>query len=162
MLGFSEEDKERIGVAQQGGGGKGVVRGVLGLPGRFVGGILGGKSAGSHANAAASDNQVKTPSSLIQRMSTQEQVFSLRDNVLLGFCICSHLRIYGWISYSKTQKSEKEEKQKRQQQQPKPNKIRRRQDKTHLCRLNQNFRRCLSDRQRVINGSRDYFSKIIK
>ncbi|CAH8354057.1 unnamed protein product [Eruca vesicaria subsp. sativa] len=56
MLGFSEEDKERIGVAQQGGG-KGVVRGVLGLPGRFVGGILGGKSAGSHPNAAASDNQ---------------------------------------------------------------------------------------------------------
>ena len=58
MLGFSEEDKERIGVAQQGGG-KGVVRGVLGFPGRFVGGILGGKTAGSHANAA-SDNQVKT------------------------------------------------------------------------------------------------------
>ncbi|ESQ43922.1 hypothetical protein EUTSA_v10005812mg [Eutrema salsugineum] len=55
MLGFSEEDKERIGVAQQGGG-KGVVRGVLGFPGRFVGGILGGKSADSHANAA-SDNQ---------------------------------------------------------------------------------------------------------
>ncbi|RID54622.1 hypothetical protein BRARA_G01927 [Brassica rapa] len=55
MLGFSEEDKERIGVAQQGGG-KGVVRGVLGFPGRFVGGILGGKTAGSHANAA-SDNQ---------------------------------------------------------------------------------------------------------
>ncbi|CAN6935800.1 unnamed protein product [Brassica oleracea] len=54
MLGFSEEDKERIGVAQQGGG-KGVVRGVLGFPGRFVGGILGGKTAGSHANAA-SDN----------------------------------------------------------------------------------------------------------
>ncbi|CAH2063217.1 unnamed protein product [Thlaspi arvense] len=55
MLGFSEEDKERIGAAQQGGG-KGVVRGVLGFPGRFVGGILGGKSADSHANAA-SDNQ---------------------------------------------------------------------------------------------------------
>uniref|UniRef100_M4CGX3 GRIP domain-containing protein n=1 Tax=Brassica campestris TaxID=3711 RepID=M4CGX3_BRACM len=55
MLGFSEEDKERIGVAQQGGG-KGVVRGVLGFPGRFVGGILSGKPAGSHANAA-SDNQ---------------------------------------------------------------------------------------------------------
>ncbi|XP_020882531.1 golgin candidate 3 isoform X2 [Arabidopsis lyrata subsp. lyrata] len=53
MLGFSEEDKERIGAAQ---GGKGVVRGVLGFPGRFVGGILGGKSAESHANAA-SDNQ---------------------------------------------------------------------------------------------------------
>ena len=75
MLGFSEEDKERIGVAQQGGGGKGVVRGVLGLPGRFVGGILGGKSAGSHANVAASDNQVKTPSSLIQRMSTRSKFF---------------------------------------------------------------------------------------
>ncbi|KAL0866137.1 hypothetical protein Bca101_045255 [Brassica carinata] len=55
MLGFSEEDKERIGVAQKGGG-KGVVKGVLGFPGRFVGGILGGKTAGSHANAA-SDNQ---------------------------------------------------------------------------------------------------------
>ncbi|KAL0724580.1 hypothetical protein Bca4012_039179 [Brassica carinata] len=55
MLGFSEEDKERIGVAQQGGG-RGVVKGVLGFPGRFVGGILGGKTAGSHANAA-SDNQ---------------------------------------------------------------------------------------------------------
>jgi chromosome segregation ATPase len=55
MLGFSEEDKERIGAAKQGGG-KGVVRGVLGFPGRFVGGILGGKSAELHANAA-SDNQ---------------------------------------------------------------------------------------------------------
>ena len=41
MLGFSNEDKQRIGVAQQGPG-KGVVRGVLGLPGRLVGGILGG------------------------------------------------------------------------------------------------------------------------
>lgn len=78
MLGFSEEDKERIGVAQQGGGGKGVVRGVLGLPGRFVGGILGGKSAGSHANAAASDNQVKSYLHYTDRsVSTQSQV-SLR------------------------------------------------------------------------------------
>ncbi|MCI24446.1 golgin candidate 3, partial [Trifolium medium] len=41
MLGFSDEDKQRIGVAQQGAS-KGVVRGVLGLPGRLVGGILGG------------------------------------------------------------------------------------------------------------------------
>ncbi|KAG8651007.1 golgin candidate 4 isoform X2 [Manihot esculenta] len=54
MLGFSDEDKQRIGVAQQ--GGRGVVRGVLGLPGRLVGGILGGSSADVHANAA-SDNQ---------------------------------------------------------------------------------------------------------
>lgn len=54
MLGFTDEDKQRIGVAQ---GGKGVVRGVLGLPGRLVGGILGGNSAGGSANAA-SDNHV--------------------------------------------------------------------------------------------------------
>ena len=55
MLGFSDEDKQRIGVAQQ--GGKGVVRGVLGLPGRLVGGILGGSAAGVQMNLA-SDNQV--------------------------------------------------------------------------------------------------------
>ncbi|XWS46161.1 hypothetical protein CRYUN_Cryun14cG0039900 [Craigia yunnanensis] len=55
MLGFSDEDKQRIGVAQHGAG-KGVVRGVLGLPGRLVGGILGGSSADVHANMA-SDNQ---------------------------------------------------------------------------------------------------------
>ncbi|GER57411.1 Golgin candidate [Striga asiatica] len=57
MLGFLDEDKQRIGIAQQGAG-KGVVRGVLGLPGRLVGGILGsgGGSAGSQA-AMASDNQ---------------------------------------------------------------------------------------------------------
>lgn len=54
MLGFTDEDKQRIGVAQ---GGKGVVRGVLGLPGRLVGGILGGNSAGGSANAA-SENHV--------------------------------------------------------------------------------------------------------
>ena len=56
MLGFSDEDKQRIGIAQQGAG-KGVVHGVLGLPGRLVGGILGGSSADVHANMA-SDNQV--------------------------------------------------------------------------------------------------------
>lgn len=56
MLGFSNEDKERIGHAQQGPG-KGVVRGVFGLPGRLVGGILGGSSNESAANAG-SDNQV--------------------------------------------------------------------------------------------------------
>ncbi|KAF5464372.1 hypothetical protein F2P56_014451 [Juglans regia] len=54
MLGFSDEDKQRIGGAQQGAG-KGVVRGVLGLPGRLVGGILGGGSAESASTA--SDNQ---------------------------------------------------------------------------------------------------------
>jgi len=56
MLGFSNEDKQRIGLAQQGPG-KGVVRGVLGLPGRLVGGILGGSSTESAVNAG-SDNQV--------------------------------------------------------------------------------------------------------
>lgn len=55
MLGFSEEDKQRIGVAQQGTG-KGVVRGVLGLPGRLVGGILSGGSAEANTNMA-SENQ---------------------------------------------------------------------------------------------------------
>ncbi|KAL6644327.1 hypothetical protein ACP70R_015935 [Stipagrostis hirtigluma subsp. patula] len=55
MLGFSEEDKQRIGLAQNNAG-KGVVRGVLGLPGRLVGGIVGGHSAGKSAQASQ-DNQ---------------------------------------------------------------------------------------------------------
>eukprot|EP01018_Ginkgo_biloba_P000582 Gb_09656 [translate_table: standard] len=55
MLGFSEEDKQRIGVAQQVVG-KGVVRGVLGLPGRLVGGILGGGSSEA-APLVPSENQ---------------------------------------------------------------------------------------------------------
>ncbi|KAK1418666.1 hypothetical protein QVD17_27811 [Tagetes erecta] len=55
MLGFSEEEKQRIGVAQQGAG-KGVVRGVFGLPGRLVGGILGGPST-ENTPIVASDNQ---------------------------------------------------------------------------------------------------------
>ncbi|KAL8136398.1 hypothetical protein V2J09_002399 [Rumex salicifolius] len=56
MLGFSDEDKQRIGVAQQGGG-KGVVRGVLGLPGRLVGGILsGGGSSGTPSDLTSDDH----------------------------------------------------------------------------------------------------------
>ncbi|KQJ98079.1 hypothetical protein BRADI_3g34800v3 [Brachypodium distachyon] len=55
MLGFSEEDKQRIGAAQSNAG-RGVVRGVLGLPGRLVGGIVGGNSAGKSAEASQ-DNQ---------------------------------------------------------------------------------------------------------
>lgn len=55
MLGFSDEDKQRIGMAQQGAG-KGVVRGVLGLPGRLVGGIIGGSQADANAKMA-SENQ---------------------------------------------------------------------------------------------------------
>ncbi|KAK7394702.1 hypothetical protein VNO78_15237 [Psophocarpus tetragonolobus] len=56
MLGFSDEDKQRIGVAQQGPG-KGVVRGVLGLPGRLVGGILGGNGSTESAANVGADNQ---------------------------------------------------------------------------------------------------------
>lgn len=56
MLGFSDDDKQRIGMAQQGAG-KGVVRGVLGLPGRLVGGIIGGSQADANAKMA-SENQV--------------------------------------------------------------------------------------------------------
>ncbi|KAK4787372.1 hypothetical protein SAY86_011205 [Trapa natans] len=55
MLGFADEDKQRIGIAQHGSG-KGVVRGVLGFPGRLVGGILGGNSSEAQSNIA-SDNQ---------------------------------------------------------------------------------------------------------
>ncbi|KAI9182675.1 hypothetical protein LWI28_027730 [Acer negundo] len=57
MLGFSDEDKQRIGIAQQGTG-KGVVRGVLGLPGRLVGGILGGSPAEAHANMASENHSI--------------------------------------------------------------------------------------------------------
>ncbi|XP_019456353.1 PREDICTED: golgin candidate 3-like isoform X2 [Lupinus angustifolius] len=56
MLGFSDEDKQRIGGAQQGAG-KGVVRGVLGLPGRLVGGMLGGGGSTEAAANTGSDNQ---------------------------------------------------------------------------------------------------------
>ncbi|KAL3829700.1 hypothetical protein ACJIZ3_018502 [Penstemon smallii] len=56
MLGFSDEDKQRIGIAQKGAA-KGVVRGVLGLPGRLVGGIM-GNGSGEAATTMASDDQV--------------------------------------------------------------------------------------------------------
>ncbi|XP_042465532.1 golgin candidate 4-like isoform X1 [Zingiber officinale] len=55
MLGFSDEDKQRIGIAQHAAG-KGVVRGVLGLPGRLVGGIMRGSSPET-SSQVASDNQ---------------------------------------------------------------------------------------------------------
>ncbi|KAL2621254.1 hypothetical protein R1flu_001459 [Riccia fluitans] len=56
MLGFTEEDKRRVGLAQQNAG-RGVVRGVLGLPGRFVGGLIGSASADSLALPTPSENQ---------------------------------------------------------------------------------------------------------
>ncbi|XP_042504923.1 golgin candidate 3-like isoform X2 [Macadamia integrifolia] len=55
MLEVSEEDKRKIGVARHGAG-KGVVQGVLGLPGRLVGGIFGGRSPELH-NHVPSENQ---------------------------------------------------------------------------------------------------------
>jgi len=57
MLGFSEEDKQRIGSAQSNAG-KGVVRGVLGLPGRLVGGIVGGNSADKSTHASQDNQEV--------------------------------------------------------------------------------------------------------
>lgn len=56
MLGFSEEDKQRIGFAQSNAG-RGVVRGVLGLPGRLVGGIVGGGPSGK-STQSSQDSQV--------------------------------------------------------------------------------------------------------
>ncbi|BBN13898.1 hypothetical protein MPTK1_6g07280 [Marchantia polymorpha subsp. ruderalis] len=56
MLGFSEDDKRRVGLAQQNAG-RGVVRGVLGLPGRFVGGLIGSASADSLSLPTPSENQ---------------------------------------------------------------------------------------------------------
>lgn len=56
MLGFSEEEKQRIGFAQHSAG-KGIVRGVLGLPGCLVGGILGASSPESSSHIPF-ENQV--------------------------------------------------------------------------------------------------------
>jgi hypothetical protein len=56
MLGFSEEEKKSISIAQQ--GGKGMVRGVLGLPSRVVGGLLKADSSSPRASSLQADNQV--------------------------------------------------------------------------------------------------------
>jgi hypothetical protein len=59
MLGFSEEDKRRVGMAQQNARGGGMVRSVFGVPGRIVGGILGSSdSETTSPRAAPGDNQV--------------------------------------------------------------------------------------------------------
>ncbi|GFY84294.1 golgin Putative 4 [Actinidia rufa] len=71
MLGFSDENKQRIGGARQGTG-KGVVCSVLGRPGRLVGGILGGGLAEANANMA-SENHASFPSSKIAATSAQSQ-----------------------------------------------------------------------------------------
>ncbi|RRT82808.1 hypothetical protein B296_00017697 [Ensete ventricosum] len=56
MLGFTEEDRQRIGFAQHAAG-KGIVRGMLGLPGRLVGGFLGGLNS---PETSSSDNLVNS------------------------------------------------------------------------------------------------------
>jgi hypothetical protein len=56
MLGFTEEEKKRVGLAQQVAS-RGYVRGVLGLPGRFVGGIIGSATPDSMA-FPSTDNKV--------------------------------------------------------------------------------------------------------
>lgn len=77
MLGFSDKDKQRMSVAQQGAS-KGVVQGVLRLPGRLVGGILGGSSTEVVATAG-SDNQVILPSDF----SVGSHVYLIESNKLL-------------------------------------------------------------------------------
>ena len=74
MLGFSDEEKRSIGVAQQ--GGKSMVRGVLGLPGRVVGGLLKTDSSSPTAASLQTDNQV----------------------VILPFCYSFHLILSCWKS----------------------------------------------------------------
>lgn len=58
MLGFSEEEKRRVGMAQQNARGGGMVRSVFGVPGRIVGGILGSSDSETSPRAAPADNQV--------------------------------------------------------------------------------------------------------
>lgn len=75
MLGFTDEDKQRIGGAQQVQG-KGVVRGVLGLPGRLVGGILGGSSGQVPANVATDNQVMKIYPSLLGVFSEKKYILT--------------------------------------------------------------------------------------
>ncbi|GJU88330.1 hypothetical protein Tco_1300753 [Tanacetum coccineum] len=81
MLGFSEEEKQRIGVAQQGAG-KGVVRGVFGLPGRLVGGILGG-SPTENSGYMASDNQASISCLRFKQISSGFVTYGLRSELII-------------------------------------------------------------------------------
>lgn len=56
MLGFSEEDKRRVGLAQQNARSGGMVRGVFGVPSRIVGGILGSSDSDTSSLAAPGEN----------------------------------------------------------------------------------------------------------
>lgn len=87
MLGFSDEDKQRIGIAQKGAG-KGVVRGVLGLPGRLVGGILGSSSVEAHS-AMASDDQVFLTNTLML-----SSLFLMHAQINLFYCVLMSVMSY--------------------------------------------------------------------
>lgn len=124
MLGFSEEDKQRIGFAQQVAG-KGIVRGVLGLPGRLVGGMLGGGSPDISAAHVPSENQVHF---LIFSNEFDDYIFIvafplMKVSILFygmlisiaccstsSSCLLSPLRIYGWTFFSKKLKKERRRK----------------------------------------------------
>jgi hypothetical protein len=58
ILGFTEEDKKRVGLAKAGLERRGVVSGVLGAPGRIVGAVFGGASAPSSPRASISDRDL--------------------------------------------------------------------------------------------------------
>lgn len=102
MLGFSDEDKQRVGVAQQGAG-KGVVRGVLGLPGRFVGGIL-GSSAPEEAHSATASDQViscQQPYTILSLFLTFSPSVHVQISLLCFFTefagiICYRIYIIFW------------------------------------------------------------------
>lgn len=87
MLGFSDEDKQRVGVAQQGAG-KSVVRGVLGIPGRFVGGIIGSRAPEESHSDVASD----------QVISCQQPCYILSLSLSIDFFPVLHVHICLLIS----------------------------------------------------------------
>jgi hypothetical protein len=91
MLGFSEEEKQTIGLAQNNSG-KGVVRGVLGLPGRLVGGIVGGSSPGK-STQASQDSQVGSIFS-ITLLSSFTTLFFSRQSPSVFFITSHHVDRY--------------------------------------------------------------------
>lgn len=92
MLGFSEEEKQRIGVAQTTAG-KGMVRGVLGLPGKLVGGILGGSHPSTQASAP--NNQVNS------FFSSLFKIVNIRVNSCFGSGCFNFYQIGPFINITK-------------------------------------------------------------
>jgi hypothetical protein len=126
MLGFSEEEKQTIGLAQNNSG-KGVVRGVLGLPGRLVGGIVGGSSPGK-STQASQDSQVGSIFS-ITLVSSFTTLFFSRQSPSVFFITSHHVDRYRyplvhsmqsfadlWVDFllKETEEREKQEREKRE------------------------------------------------